>query len=76
MTNTEQKTDFSDLSALYLNCTLKPTPELSHTEGLINNSRAIMEAQRVSVEVIRLVDFDIAHGVYPDMTEQGRDHDD
>ena len=45
------KTDFSDLSALYLNCTLKPTPELSHTEGLIENSKAIMESQGVSVEV-------------------------
>ncbi len=76
MSNAESKTDFSDLSALYLNCTLKPTPELSYTEGLISNSKAIMESQGVSVEVIRPVDFKIAHGVYPDMTEQGWDHDD
>ena len=76
MASSEMKTDFSDLSALYLNCTLKPTPELSHTEGLIKNSRAIMESQGVSVEVLRPVDFKIAHGVYPDMTEQGWDHDD
>ncbi|MCZ6538285.1 MAG: flavodoxin family protein [Chloroflexi bacterium] len=76
MASNEMKMDFSDLSALYLNCTLKPTPELSHTEGLINNSKAIMESQGVSVEVLRPVDFKIAHGVYPDMTEQGRDQDD
>ena len=35
--------DFSDLKALFLNCTLKRTPEPSHTEGLINISKAIME---------------------------------
>lgn len=68
--------DFSDLSALYLNCTLKPSPELSHTEGLINNSKAVMEAQGVATEVIRPIDYKIAHGVYPDMTEQGWDVDD
>ena len=76
MASSEMKTDFSDLAALYLNCTLKPTPELSHTEGLIDNSKAIMESQGVSVEVLRPVDFKIAHGVYPDMTDQGWDHDD
>ena len=31
----ESRWDFSDLSALFLNCTLKRSPELSHTEGLI-----------------------------------------
>jgi len=30
-----------------------------------------MEKNGVSVEVLRPVDFKIAHGVYPDMTEQG-----
>ena len=35
--------DFSDLRALFLNCTLKRTPELSHTQGLIDMSTAIME---------------------------------
>ncbi len=68
--------DFSDLKALFLNCTLKPSPELSHTEGLIAISRAIMEANNVSTEVIRPVDYKIAHGVYPDMTERGADVDD
>lgn len=70
------KWDFSDLKALFLNCTLKKTPELSHTEGLIRMSRAIMEKNGVAVEVLRPVDHDIASGVYPDMTEQGWDADD
>jgi len=70
------KTDFSDLKALFLNCTLKRSPELSHTEGLIKMSRAIMEKNKVSVEVLRPVDFDVAYGLYPDMTTQGWDKDD
>jgi len=47
---------FSDLKALYINCTLKPSPQQSHTNGLIDRSRAIMEKQGVEVEVVRAVD--------------------
>ncbi len=39
--------DFSDLSALFLNCTLKPTGVESNTEELIGISKAIMEANGV-----------------------------
>lgn len=67
--------DFSDLKALLLNCTLKRSPDLSHTDGLIDISRAIMEKNGVSTEVLRPVDFDIAYGVYPDMTEHGWERD-
>jgi multimeric flavodoxin WrbA len=67
--------DFSDLKALFLNCTLKRSPELSHTEGLINISREIMEKNGVSVKVLRPVDYNIAYGVYPDMTKQGWEKD-
>ncbi len=67
--------DFSDLKALFLNCTLKPSPALSHTEGLIRIARAIMEKNGVTVESLRPVDHDIAFGVYPDMTEHGFDKD-
>lgn len=70
------KWDFSDLRALFLNCTLKRTPELSHTEGLINVSRAIMEKNGISVDMLRPVDFAVAYGVYPDMKEHGYDRDD
>ena len=68
--------DFSDLRALFLNCTLKRTPELSHTQGLIDMSSAIMERNGVAVEVLRPVDYDIAYGVYPDMTDRGWEVDD
>ena len=68
--------DFSGLSALFLNCTLKPTPEKSHTEALIEVSRAIMEKSGISTDYLRPVDYRIAPGVYPDMTEHGFDADD
>ena len=68
--------DFSDLKALFLNCTLRRTPELSHTQGLIDISKAIMEKNDVSVEVLRPVDRSIAYGVWPDMTEHGWEQDD
>lgn len=67
--------DFSDLGAVFLNCTLKRSPAMSHTSGLVDISKTIMEKNGVSVEVLRPVDFDIAYGVYPDMTEHGWDQD-
>lgn len=63
--------DYKGLKALYLNCTLKKTPELSHTEGLINISMHIMNSYGIETTVIRPVDYNIAPGVYPDMTEHG-----
>ena len=70
------KWDFSDLKALFINCTLKKTPEKSHTDGLIAVSKAIMEKNNVSVKEIRAVDLNIASGVWPDMTEHGWQKDD
>ena len=63
--------DFSGLSAVYINCTLKKSPEPSHTEGLIDASAAIMRKHGVDVEIIRAIDHPIATGVYPDMREHG-----
>lgn len=63
--------DFTGLTALFLNCTLKRSPELSHTDGLIDISKAIFEKNGVETEVLRPVDFPIAYGVYLDMKEKG-----
>jgi multimeric flavodoxin WrbA len=68
-------TDYSDLSAVFVNCTLKRSPEPSHTDGLASISKGIMDANGVSVESIRAIDHDIATGVYPDMTEHGWERD-
>jgi multimeric flavodoxin WrbA len=67
--------DFSDLRALYVNCTLKRSPEPSNTQALADRSIAIMERNGVHVDVIRAVDHEIATGVNPDMTEHGWDAD-
>jgi len=64
------KPDFSKLKALYINCTLKKSPAQSHTAGLMEVSRHIMEAEGVTTELLRLVDYDIAPGVQPDMTKE------
>lgn len=64
-------TDYSDLRAVFINCTLKKSPEVSNTEALVRLSQSIMEKQGMTTEVIRAVDHEIATGVYPDMTEHG-----
>ena len=68
--------DFSDLKALFVNCTLKRSPERSHTQGLADLSIGIMERNGVAVDVIRAVDHEIATGVWPDMTQHGWGSDD
>lgn len=68
-------TDFSNLKAVYVNCTLKKSPETSHTEGLMKVSENIMKKEKVSVDQIRLVDHDVAIGIYPDMKEHGWEKD-
>ncbi len=67
--------DFSGLKAIYFNCTLKKSPEPSHTEILINASKGIMDKHGVKTELIRPIDHKIATGVYPDMREQGWEYD-
>jgi multimeric flavodoxin WrbA len=64
-------TSYDDLKALFINGTLKRSPEPSNTGGLIEVSRRIMEKNGVQVELVRAIDHDIATGVWPDMTEHG-----
>lgn len=63
--------DFTGLNALYFNGTLKKSPEVSNTEGLLRASMELMEKHGVQTELIRTIDHDIATGVYPDMREHG-----
>ncbi|MGW6374599.1 flavodoxin family protein [Rhodococcus sp. NPDC055112] len=62
---------FDGLLAAFVNCTLKRSPEVSNTQGLIDRSVGLMRDAGVAVDEIRAVDHDIATGVYPDMTEHG-----
>lgn len=76
MLSSTKRWDFSDLRAVYVNCTLKRSPEQSHTQGLMDRSIGIMAKNGVAVEVLRAVDLDLPPGVWPDMTERGWDKDD
>ena len=70
------KKAYDDLSAMFLNCSLKPSREPSHTQKLMDVSRAIMEANGMTTHTLRLADLEISPGVYPDMTEHGWARDD
>lgn len=72
----ENSFDFSHINALFLNCTLKRSPQKSHTEELMHLSQQIMDAVGVKTELLRPVDYDIAPGTQPDMTEHGWEKDD
>ncbi len=72
----DNQTDFSDLRAIYFNCSLTPSPGDSHTQRLMDLSIAILEANKVACETIRVADFDLPPGVQPDMTEHGYAKDD
>lgn len=63
--------DYSQLSATFINCTLTKSPEVSHTQHLVDVSAHIMKKQGVTVTNIRSIDHEIATGVYPDMREHG-----
>jgi multimeric flavodoxin WrbA len=71
----QSRWDFGDLRAVYLNCTLKPSPAVSNTQALADRSIAIMQRNGVHVDVIRAVDRVLPPGVEPDMTEQGFERD-
>lgn len=58
-----QKTDYSDLKAVFINCSIKKDKSQSHTQFLVDKSAGIMEAQGVSVEHIYALDHQIAFEV-------------
>jgi hypothetical protein len=68
--------DFGSFTALFLNCTLNPSPDMSHTEGRILAARMIMGIRGVKSELVDPVDLDLAPGAYPVMTEHGASQDD
>jgi multimeric flavodoxin WrbA len=71
MTETGNNWQFDGLRAMFINCTLKPSPDISNTQGLVDASAAVMRRHGVEFDVLRAADHDIATGVWPDMTEHG-----
>ena len=68
-------TAYDDLTALFINTSLKRSSEPSHTQALMDVAIAIMAKQGVKTSTIRAADLDIPPGVQPDMTEHGWDSD-
>jgi multimeric flavodoxin WrbA len=54
------------LTALALNCTLKPSPQPSSTEKLAGEVLAELESLGVKTEQVRVVDYDVRPGVTAD----------
>ena len=69
-------TDYSDLRAVFLNGTLKRSPNVSNTDGLMAISIGLLTALKVQVDVVRTVDHVIPPGTQPDMREHGWERDD
>ncbi len=61
----------SELSAVVFNCTLKPTPQTSHTDRLLKRMEHIFEFANVDFEIVRAVDYNLAPGVKADMRDDG-----
>ncbi|MDN7247027.1 flavodoxin family protein [Planococcus shenhongbingii] len=55
------------LKALFLNCSLKSSDEVSNTEGLMKDVQVHYKQLGVESEIIRLADYRIAFGVQEDM---------
>ncbi|MEX0900745.1 MAG: NAD(P)H-dependent oxidoreductase [Gammaproteobacteria bacterium] len=66
---------YSDLKALFINNTLKPNPQPSHTSTLMAVAENVMREQGVAVEHVRALDYELAPGVQADMTEHGCERD-
>lgn len=73
MTSNQEK--YNDLKAVFINCTLKKSPQTSNKEAFMNVPMQIMKKNGVAVELIRSIDHAIAPGVYPDMREKGWETD-
>lgn len=68
-------TSFNDLNAMFVNCTLQKSPQKSHTETLMRVAQRIMHKEGVGLDALRLIDHQIPHGIYPDMTQHGWGND-
>ncbi len=54
------------LKALFLNCTLKKSPDTSNTEALIEKVEALMQAKQIETEIVRVIDHKVSFGISSD----------
>lgn len=57
------------MRALFLNCTLKPSPDPSNTQALIDRVAGFMERQGVETETVRIADESVGTGISSDLGE-------
>ena len=57
----------TEMKALFLNCTLNPSPEVSNTQALIDRVAALMERQGVVAETVRIADESVGTGISSDL---------
>jgi len=62
---------FTDLKAVFINCSLKPDKSKSHTQLLMDKAARIMAVQGVAVEQVYALDNDIATGMVKDGNDEG-----
>src|SRR5919198_5733686 len=55
------------LKAVLLNCTLKKSPQVSHTEALMRKVIEVLESLDTECELVRVVDYNVPFGVESDM---------
>lgn len=67
---------FQNLSAVFINCSLKRSNDESHTQRLMDKAISEMTSQGVEVSVVRAADHNIPPGVQMDMTKEGWAKDD
>lgn len=67
----EKRQDFSNLKALFINCSIKKNKAESHTQTLMDRVEHIMSSQGVNVEEIYALDHKIAFGMIKDGKEEG-----
>lgn len=57
------------MKALIINCTLKPSPEFSNTDALINKAADQLIEKGAETEIIRIVDYNVKPGNVTDAGE-------
>lgn len=55
------------IKAIFLNCTLKPSPDVSNTQALIEKVAGLMQRQGVDVESVRIADHEVGTGISSDL---------
>src|SRR5207302_3918706 len=68
-TPSQQGGPVSTLKALFLNCTLKRSPAVSHTEGLARKIIEWFDTMDVESEMVRVVDYHVPTGTSSDEGE-------